>query len=410
MRKLLTVLLLCALLAGLSAPALAYTDLPQDNWAYPVMTQAVTLGVLTGGDDGYMYPTNSLTWGQCLIMLGRSFYQPTLAKYPFVEGEHWAKGAYAAALELGVLTQTDFLPVSLPGLDNPITRQDTAELVSRVLVRLFEVEPTGLDPAAAAFSDFSTLPEPYRAAVLQCCSLGIIKGKDDGRFAGGDNLTRAEGAALLVRALTLVEEGPGDGDAQVPDEPGDTVLPPPNNVVTSGLLRALGSNSDKLVRLYGTDAMSRFPSKAEADAHMATVTVPVWRLNKTSGVKTPSELSFSVNAAIADDMTNIFTEIYNDPEQFPIYSIGGYAWRGDSAKGEHNCGTAVDINYLENYQITPDGQITAGECWLPGDNPWSIPENGSVVRIFNAYGYSWGGNAWPSYSSKDYMHFSYLGL
>ena len=107
-------------------------------------------------------------------------------------------------------------------------------------------------------------------------------------------------------------------------------------------------------------------------------------------------------------MTAVFTEIYNDPEQFPIYSVEGYAWRGASATGEHNCGTAVDINANENYQVYPDGRVGAGSHWTPGEDPWSIPEDGSVVRIFRSYGYSWGGNAWPT--NRDYMHFSYLGV
>lgn len=407
MRKFLTSVLLCALLLGLCTPALAFSDLSEDNWAYPIMTQAAEKGILTGGDNGYMYPTGSLSWGQCLIMLGRAFYPPTLAKYPFVDGVHWAKPAYDAAMEQGVLTATDFLPVSPAGLDAPITRQDTAELVNRVLLRVFDAQPAELDPSIV-FSDFSTLPEPYRSGALQCASLGIINGKDDGCFAGGDPLSRAEGSAILVRALALVEESPDD-DVQVPDQPGDVVAPPANNVVVNGPLRSLGDNSEKRVRLFGTDSVKRYSSEEEADAHTATVTVPVWRLNKSTGVKTSSEISFQVNAALADDMVSIFTEIYNDPEQFPIYSIGGYDWRS-GATGEHNCGTALDINYIENYQIYPDGRVGAGECWLPGENPFSIPEAGSVVRIFNKYGYSWGGNAWPSYSNKDYMHFSYLGL
>lgn len=409
MRKFLASALLCALLLGLSVPALAFSDLPEDNWAYPIMTQAAEKGILTGYEDGTMHPADSLSWGQCLIMLGRAFYPPTLAKYPFVDGEHWATPAYDAAMALNILEQADFLPVSPSGLDAPITRQDTAALVSRVLLRVFEAAPAELDPSAAAFSDFSTLPEPYRPGVLQCASLGIINGYDDGRFAGSDTLTRASGAAILVRALALVEETPDDGDT-LPEEPGDVAPPPTNNTVVEGPLRLPGDNSEKRVRLFGTDSVKRYASKEEADAQMTTVTVPVWRLNKSTGVKTASELSFRFNAALADDMVNIFTEIYNDPEQFPIYSIGGYDWRGDSAKGEHNCGTALDINYIENYQVTPDGKPLAGECWLPGENPFSIPEDGSVVRIFNKYGYSWGGNAWPDYSNKDYMHFSYLGL
>ena len=144
---------------------------------------------------------------------------------------------------------------------------------------------------------------------------------------------------------------------------------------------------------------------------MTTVTVPVWKLS--NGVKTPSTMSLTVHAALAQDVTEIFTEIYNDPEQFPIKDLGGYSWRGDTATGEHNCGTAIDINANENYQIR-DGQIEAGSCWEPGTNPYSIAPDSSVVRIFAEHGWSWGGDAWEwssdiSYGYHDYMHFSYMG-
>ena len=144
---------------------------------------------------------------------------------------------------------------------------------------------------------------------------------------------------------------------------------------------------------------------------MATITVPVWKLS--NGQKVSSTMSLTIHAALAEDVKEIFTEIYNDPEQFPIANLGGYAWRGDSATGEHNCGTAIDINAAQNYQIK-DGQILAGSHWKPGSDPYSIPENGSVVRIFAEHGWSWGGNAWawdtdPSSGNHDYMHFSYMG-
>ena len=141
---------------------------------------------------------------------------------------------------------------------------------------------------------------------------------------------------------------------------------------------------------------------------MTDITVPVWRLDEATGQKSASSCTLLVHEALADEMVQIFTEIFDDPEQFPIKNVGGYAWRGDAATGEHNCGTAIDINWEENYQINAAGQVMAGTCWAPGENPWSIPEDGSVVRIFAAHGFSWGGSAWPT--NKDYMHFSYMGL
>mgnify|MGYP001515637451 FL=1 len=139
---------------------------------------------------------------------------------------------------------------------------------------------------------------------------------------------------------------------------------------------------------------------------MKEVTVPVWHLDPSTGERASSTCTFTIHEALADDMTAIFTAIYEDPEQFPIKNIGGYRWT-DAAKGEHNCGTAVDINWEENYQIYDSGQVGAGSHWLPGEDPFSIPADGSVVRIFAQYGYSWGGTAWAG--SRDYMHFSYMG-
>ena len=172
-----------------------------------------------------------------------------------------------------------------------------------------------------------------------------------------------------------------------------------------------GENPRKCLLLFGDQNKRRFASQAEAEASMTTVIIPVWKL--VNGQKAASTMSLAVHSAIAQDVVEIFTEIYNDPEQFPIHDVGGYSWRGDTATGEHNCGTAIDINANENYQIR-DGQVLAGSCWEPETNPYSISPDSSVVRIFAEHGWSWGGDAW-AYSSDDaegyhdYMHFSYLG-
>ena len=177
------------------------------------------------------------------------------------------------------------------------------------------------------------------------------------------------------------------------------------------LLKEQGENPRKYMLLFGSQDKRRFDNQQEAAAAMTTVTVPVWHLS--NGKKVSATVTLTVHAALAEDVKEIFTEIYNDPEQFPIYDVGGYAWRGDSATGEHNCGTAVDLNSNENYQVR-DGAALAGSHWLPGQDPYSIPENGSVVRIFAEHGWSWGGDAWawdtdPAEGYHDFMHFSYMG-
>jgi hypothetical protein len=176
-------------------------------------------------------------------------------------------------------------------------------------------------------------------------------------------------------------------------------------------LNLTGSNDRKTALIYGSNKERSYATQSEAAAQMVSVTVPVWKLS--GGKKVSSTFTISVNASLADEILEIFTEIYNDPEQFPIKDLGGYSWRGASSTSEHNQGTAIDINYNENFQIRY-GKVVVGSFWNPDESEYSIPENGSVVRIFEEHGWLWGGNAWAgdtdySKGNHDYMHFSYFG-
>lgn len=153
-----------------------------------------------------------------------------------------------------------------------------------------------------------------------------------------------------------------------------------------------------------------FESEEEARAHMTEVTVPVWSM-RADGTKTPSKKTITVNAALAEDVVSIFTEIFNDPSQFPIKDVGGYSWRktAGGSVSQHSYGTCIDINYNENYYVSPDGTPITGSHWKPGEDPYSIAEDSAVVEIFAKYGWKWGGNAWSDAYAKDYMHFTYLG-
>ncbi|MBR4720857.1 MAG: S-layer homology domain-containing protein [Clostridia bacterium] len=165
--------------------------------------------------------------------------------------------------------------------------------------------------------------------------------------------------------------------------------------------------SDKYRRVFQNG--TPFKTKDEADANMATVQIPVWHL-KDNGTKVASKTELVVNANLAADVVKIFTEIFEDAEQFPIKNVGGYSWR-NTAMGkvsEHSYGTCIDINYDENYYCYADtGQAITGSFWKPFENPYSITPDGSVVRTFAKYGWAWGGNAWSRL--HDYMHFTYLG-
>lgn len=491
----------CAVLcAALSLPLGAfaaegpqYPDLSQDHWAYKDITQAVNLGILKGMEDGRMAPEDTLTWGQYLVMLVRAVY-PEAYDLQLKMGAAWDQAGYDAAIEMGLLQENDFLPVSDLSLSQPILRQDAAVLLNRLLLdfdykEMFWSAPSDdenweIPTAAASLSDWDTLDKNHQEAVSRLFEAVIVKGRTDGTFGGQETIKRADGTALLMRALPLVEMRlwgiesktitlrllDQDGgllveDKIIPAELGastaelaDLYAPKHYASMDGGVtvtraqdlysvtmrpftqaeldeesyyeqltagqvtqeeydtqnfwLRKLGENDQKKLLLYGNASQRRYANRQEAEQHMTTITVPMWRIDK-SGNKYASEGSFLINAAIAQDVVAIFTEIFNDPEQFPFRDLGGYGWRGDKATGEHNCGTAIDINWNENYQIR-NGRIQTGSLWQPGSNPYSISPGGSVVRIFREHGWSWGGDAWAdnsddSYGYHDYMHFSYMG-
>ncbi len=167
------------------------------------------------------------------------------------------------------------------------------------------------------------------------------------------------------------------------------------------------STAQKEELIFGAPG-AYYNTKEEADAHMKEVTVNVWTL-QPDGSKAASTRTLTVHEALADDVISIFDEIFNHPSQFPIYSVGGYSWRGvaaSSSRSQHSYGTCIDINPNENYYIR-NGTIYSGSHWKPGVDPHSITPDGAVVKIFADHGWVWGGNAWTS--SNDYMHFSFLG-
>ena len=163
--------------------------------------------------------------------------------------------------------------------------------------------------------------------------------------------------------------------------------------------------TDKCKRIWKTDYYKDYTSSSAASKDMKTIKVKVWDIN-SSGKKYTRTFSLSVHKNIAATVQQIFKEIYEGPEKFPIHSLGGYSWRGDNSSSEHCEGLAIDINPNENPMIDKrTGKVLSGTAYRPGKDPYSIPAGGDVVKAFEKYGFSWG-----DWSTKvDYMHFSYFG-
>ncbi len=117
-------------------------------------------------------------------------------------------------------------------------------------------------------------------------------------------------------------------------------------------------------------------TQATMRAEAKTVTCPVWKVD-ASGKKYASKVYITVNKMLAQQTLDIFTEIYNGAEKFPIYTAGGVR----DNRGEHGNGSAIDINPDENYCIYTSGEIV-GKYWKPGVDKYSILPYGDVITAF----------------------------
>lgn len=149
------------------------------------------------------------------------------------------------------------------------------------------------------------------------------------------------------------------------------------------------------------DRIAANPCQEAAQAEMTWVEIPVWRLK--NGQKMPDTTKVQVMSSIADEVREVFTEIYNGPEQFPISSVGGFAWRGNGLGSNHSAGLSIDINPDANPQVAWDGTVLVGGKWEPGTNPYSIGRDSDVVKAFGKHGWGWG----AAFGTKDYMHFDW---
>ena len=291
--------------------------------------------------------------------------------------------------------------------DASIERQDLCLMLYNVL------DAAGIEAAAiagdACLEDYPDVPNIKRYAldaVITMVDYTVVNGistSDETTILAPDGTATREQALIMASRFCDAFAKP---DSENDNDPSDLpAVEDPSDLWTDPDFILPETNEEKMELVYGLDGV-QYQTAEEAEAHMIEIAVPVWRLQE-DGSKTTGTAYLQVNQSLAPIYEAIFEEIYNGAEQFPIKNVGCYSWR----TGEHSQGTAVDINWEENMEATinEDGSLTptTGSYWLPGEDPYSIPEGGDVYNAFISHGFLWGGNAWSS--KRDYMHFSYFG-
>jgi hypothetical protein len=130
---------------------------------------------------------------------------------------------------------------------------------------------------------------------------------------------------------------------------------------------------------------------------------------------------FSVCKKYASLVQSTLMELIRRGEK--INSVIGYRvgrTRGDiDAQGNrtgfsnHSFGIAIDINTEHNglygncVRFGAQCKLLRAGPWRPGDDPYSLQQDGLIVKTFKQAGFKWGGEI--EGRQKDFMHFSLTG-
>ncbi len=326
------------------------------GWAKSYMADVYTLGILSGTGEGRLEPQENITREQ------------------------------AAALALNVLTYCDESKIRAAGVEECVLPMPSGIFISPSYYMDDVYLSWNVIPLASAY-DITLFKNgvPSYTARIDSNYLDLRTGDTASLYS----TIFGSGKQIINAAIKVVPVN-SNGDPSV------FFLQQEFNI-------SPWVNDNEMIT--GDPEKNQFADILEAKENMTDIKVKVWNLT-ASGSKITSYCTLTINRNIAEDMKNIFEDIYNGKEKFPIKSCQGYSYRNGTS--QHSNGTAVDINPTENYFITLDGVIKSGTLWEPGNDPYSILPDGDVVRAFKRYGWHWSPDMnWSN--GKDYMHFSLIG-
>ncbi|NCB51527.1 MAG: hypothetical protein EOM54_06545 [Clostridia bacterium] len=395
--RLIAMILVIVTLA-VSMPALAYndnvsfSDVPSGEWYAGYVQKCAWLEIINGFGDGTFRPNDNVKRGEFIKMLAIAAELYTTKTSTAV---HWAAPYWYMLSESGVLEDVS-IPCTYASLEQTITRYEMAALLRNTLYNVYGENTVEVDSPETNIGDYSVISMAYRSAVEQSYGKGILCGDENGDFNGDDSLTRAQAAKVIVCLLWPSERQAVSFATEVMP-----VLNPPDSFAFQ--YRTMNT-AERRLALFGDENKTYFTgNEGNLGDYIVTIQVLTWDINK-SGQKYTRTWNLNVNKMVADEVEAIFDEIYNDPERFPIHSLGGARF-SDTLR--HSWGCAIDINPVENCYINySTGQTVGKYNWTNSTSPYCIFPGGSVVRAFAKYGWGWGGEGWTS--AVDYMHFSIL--
>ena len=173
----------------------SFNDVPTSEWYYDEVMTAANAGWINGTKPGYFEPNGTMTRGDFAVIIARILGCDTEAtvesKFPDCNETDYFNAAVTFCKLRGIIDGDD------KGYFNPydaITREEMAKILCNAL------ELDELETSANPFDDDAEIAQWAKGYVNAVQAEGIMEGSN-GSFNPRDNATRAEGAAVLVRAF-----------------------------------------------------------------------------------------------------------------------------------------------------------------------------------------------------------------
>ncbi len=182
----------------------AFADVPDDHWAMAYINRLYLAGITEGcASNPLQYcPQDEVTRAQMAVFLLRGMHYPDAYSPPDVAPSfpdtagHWAEDWIEALKAAGITTG---YPDGTYRPNDPVTRAQMAVFLLRA------THGPAYQPPTVGHSSFNDVPDDHWAKdwIEQLAVEGIATGYPDGGYHPDQTVTRAEMAALLVKAFGL---------------------------------------------------------------------------------------------------------------------------------------------------------------------------------------------------------------
>lgn len=209
MKKLVSIVLACALALSMSVFAADFKDMPND-WSTEALNAAVKNGLLTGS-DGYIKASDNMTRAEMATIMVRAcgaVKEADISAFSDVKESDWFYSSMAKAVQMGAFKGSD----GKLNPNSPITRQEAFLVLSRIfgLDTNIKISEKDLD----SFKDKDKVADWALAGVGAIIKRGYVGGSN-GNLNPLSNITRAEFAVVMDRLVKYYIDSP---DQEIPTD------------------------------------------------------------------------------------------------------------------------------------------------------------------------------------------------